>query len=80
MKKKTLALVMAVVAAAGIGAFDSPGDAAEKEFLVIAGGSEIGIYYQVALGDCGRIRDRHLLSGGLGRLYTGQREAQQSGL
>ncbi len=58
MKKKTLALFLAVAAAAGIGAFDSPGDAAEKEFLVIAGGSEAGIYYQVALGVCTLVNEK----------------------
>ncbi len=53
-----LALFLAVAAAAGIGAFDSPGDAAEKEFLVIAGGSEAGIYYQVALDICKLVNEK----------------------
>ncbi len=58
MKKTMLALFLAVAAAAGIGAFDSPGDAAEKEFLVIAGGSEAGIYYQVALDICKLVNEK----------------------
>jgi TRAP transporter TAXI family solute receptor len=53
-----LALFLAVAAAAGIGAFDSPGDAAEKEFLVIGGGSEAGIYYQVALNVCKLVNEK----------------------
>ncbi len=42
----------------GIGGSDSPGDAAEKEYLVIAGGSEAGIYYQVALDICKLVNEK----------------------
>jgi len=58
VKKKMFVLFLSMAAAAGIGAFDSPGDAAEKEYLVIGGGSEAGIYYQVALDVCKLVNEK----------------------
>ncbi len=53
-----LVLFLAVAAAVGIGGSDSPGDAAQKKFFVIAGGSQAGIYYQVALDVCKLVNEK----------------------
>ncbi|MFQ5657511.1 MAG: TAXI family TRAP transporter solute-binding subunit [Candidatus Methylomirabilales bacterium] len=58
MKKKMFSLVLAVATAVGTVGFQTPGDAAEKKFLVIGGGSETGIYYQVALGVCTLVNEK----------------------
>ncbi len=58
MKKKTLALVMAVVVAAGITGFAGPANSAQKSFLVIGGGDETGVYYQVVLGVCKLVNEK----------------------
>lgn len=58
VKKKTLALVMAVVVVAGIAGFAGPAHSAKKTFLVIGGGTETGIYYQVAIGICTLVNEK----------------------
>ena len=58
MKKKMLALLLVVAASTGIGGLDAPSDAAQKKYLVIGGGSEAGIYYQVALNVCELVNEK----------------------
>ncbi len=50
MKKKPLALVIAAVVAAGIAGSAGPANSAQTRFLVMGGGLETGVYYQVVLG------------------------------
>ncbi|MFQ5657512.1 MAG: TAXI family TRAP transporter solute-binding subunit [Candidatus Methylomirabilales bacterium] len=54
MKKKMFLLAVA----AGIAGFAGPASSAKKTFLVIGGGSETGIYYQVALGVCKLVNEK----------------------
>lgn len=58
MKKIMLPLFLIFAAAAGIGVPGAPGDAAEKTLLVIGGGAETGIYYQVATGVCKLVNEK----------------------
>lgn len=58
MKKKIVVLLLAIGTAAGIGGFKGPADAAKKTVVVIGGGSETGVYYQVALGVCKLVNEK----------------------
>jgi uncharacterized protein len=58
VKKTMLALVLVCAAAAGTGGSNAPADAAKKTFVVIGGGSETGVYYQVALGVCKLVNEK----------------------
>ena len=69
MKKKTPALVMAVVIAAGIAGSAGLASSAQKTFLVMGGGLETGIYYQVVLGVCKLVNEK---LGSQGYNCTGQ--------
>jgi uncharacterized protein len=53
-----LALVLVCAAAAGIGGSEGPADAAKKMFVVIGGGSEKGVYYQVAVNICKLVNEK----------------------
>ena len=58
MKKKTLALVIAAVVAAGIAGSAGPANSAQTRFLVMGGGLETGVYYQVVLGVCKLVNEK----------------------
>jgi len=58
VKKEILVLLLAVGTAAGIGGSKGPAYAARKTFVAIGGGSETGVYYQVALGVCKLVNEK----------------------
>jgi len=58
VKKKTLALVIAAVVAAGIAGSAGPANSAQTRFLVMGGGLETGVYYQVVLGVCKLVNEK----------------------
>jgi hypothetical protein len=58
VKKKTLALVIAAVVAVGIAGFAGPAISAQTRFLVMGGGLETGVYYQVVLGVCKLVNEK----------------------
>jgi TRAP transporter TAXI family solute receptor len=58
VKKKIVVLLLAIGTAAGIGGSKRPAYAAKKTFVVIGGGSETGVYYQVALGVCTLVNEK----------------------
>jgi len=53
-----LALVIAAVVAAGIVGSAGPANPAQKRFLVMGGGDETGVYYQVVLGVCKLVNEK----------------------
>jgi len=55
---KQAGVVALAVIAAGIAGFAGPANSAQKRFLVMGGGPETGVYYQVVLGVCKLVNEK----------------------